>query len=347
MTNVNDIISKNLNISITGVSNTIQLLDEGCTIPFISRYRKERTGSLDEVQITDISVMYDKMKELIKRKETVIKTIEEQDKLTPELSKKINECWNANELEDIYLPYKPKRRTRAQIAREKGLEPLSVIIMMQREQNIQKVAERYVRNDVKNIEEALEGAKDIIAETISEDEQTRQTVRKTFKRDAIIVSKVIKNKCDDEQAQKFSDYFDFQELLKRCSSHRLLAMRRGENEGYLRISIDADEDDCIDNIKRHYIHGYGKCQQLIDEAINDSFKRLIKPSIETEFANSSKELADDEAIKVFAENLRQLLLAAPLGQKRVMGVDPGIRTGCKEYLSPPKLVGKDKKGSDK
>lgn len=329
MTNVNDIISKNLNISITGVSNTIQLLDEGCTIPFISRYRKERTGSLDEVQITDISVMYDKMKELIKRKETVIKTIEEQDKLTPELSKKINECWNANELEDIYLPYKPKRRTRAQIAREKGLEPLSVIIMMQREQNIQKVAERYVRNDVKNIEEALEGAKDIIAETISEDEQTRQTVRKTFKRDAIIISKVIKNKCDDEQAQKFSDYFDFQEPLKRCSSHRLLAMRRGENEGYLRISIDADEDDCIDNIKRHYIHGYGKCQQLIDEAINDSFKRLIKPSIETEFANSSKELADDEAIKVFAENLRQLLLAAPLGQKRVMGVDPGIRTGCK------------------
>src|SRR5574344_799872 len=196
MTNVNDIISKNLNISITGVSNTIQLLDEGCTIPFISRYRKERTGSLDEVQITDISVMYDKMKELIKRKETVIKTIEEQDKLTPELSKKINECWNANELEDLYLPYKPKRRTRAQIAREKGLEPLSVIIMMQREQNPQKTAERFIKNDVKDVDDALNGAKDIIAETISEDEQARQSVRKSFKKDAMIVSKVIKTKKD-------------------------------------------------------------------------------------------------------------------------------------------------------
>jgi len=230
MTNVNDIISKNLNIPIIGVSNTIMLLDEGCTIPFISRYRKERTGSLDEVQITDISVMYDKLKELIKRKETVVKTIEEQGKVTSELSKKIDECWNANELEDIYLPYKPKRRTRAQIARENGLEPLSVIIMMQREQNPQKVAERFVKNNIKSVEEALEGAKDIIAETISEDEQARQSVRKSFKRDAMIVSKVIKNKNDDEQAQKFSDYFDFQEPLKRCSSHRLLAMRRGETK---------------------------------------------------------------------------------------------------------------------
>mgnify|MGYP003435137995 CR=1 FL=1 len=289
MTNVNDIISKNLSISITGVSNTILLLDEGCTIPFISRYRKERTGSLDEVQITDISVMYDKLKELIKRKETVVKTIDEQDKLTPELSKKIDECWNANELEDIYLPYKPKRRTRAQIAREKGLKPLSVIIMMQREQNPQKVAERFVHNDVNNIEEALDGAKDIIAETISEDEQSRQSVRKSFKRDAMIVSKVIKNKSEDEQAQKFYDYFDFQEPLKRCSSHRLLAMRRGENEGFLRISINTDEDECIDNIKRLYIHGYGKCQQLVEEAIDDSFKRLIKPSIETEFSYYSRE----------------------------------------------------------
>jgi uncharacterized protein len=329
MTNVNDIISKSLNLPLSGVSNTIQLLDEGCTIPFISRYRKERTGSFDEVQITDISVMYDKLKELIKRKETVVKTIDEQGKLTPELSKKIDECWNTNELEDIYLPYKPKRRTRAQIAREKGLEPLSVIIMMQREQNPQKTAERFIKNDVKDVDDALNGAKDIIAETISEDEQARQSVRKSFKKDAMIVSKVIKTKKDEEQAQKFSDYFDFQEPLKRCSSHRLLAMRRGENEGFLRISIETDEEECVDNIKRHYVHGYGKCQQLVEEAIDDSFKRLIKPSIETEFANSSKETADDEAIKVFAENLRQLLLAAPLGQKRVMGVDPGIRTGCK------------------
>ena len=323
------IIAKDVAIGERSVENTLELLAEGCTIPFISRYRKERTGNLDEVQITSISDAFDKLKEIAKRKETVMKTISDQGKMSDELEKRINDCWNANKLEDIYMPFKPKRRTKAQIARELGLEPLSVIMMMQRESNIEAAAKRFVKDGVKDVTAAIKGAQDIIAETVSEDERSRQQVRAAFGREAMISSKVVKTKADTEEAAKYSDYFDFSEPLKRCSSHRLLAMRRGESEGILRISISADDDDCTERIKRNFVHGYGKCSSLVAEAVADSYKRLIKPSIETEFSNLSKEKADEEAIKVFAENLRQLLLSAPLGQKRVMGVDPGFRTGCK------------------
>lgn len=329
------IVAKSLALGERSVENTLELLSEGCTIPFISRYRKERTGNLDEVQITSISDGYDKLKEISKRKETVMKTISDQGKMTDELQQRIENCWNANELEDIYMPFKPKRRTKAQIARELGLEPLSVILMMQRENNIEAVAKRFIKEGVKDTAAAIKGAQDIIAETVSEDERSRQQVRSAFKREAIISSKVVKVKADTEEAAKFSDYFDFTEPLKRCSSHRLLAMRRGESEGILRISISADDEDCTERIKRNFVHGHGKCSSLVAEAVEDSYKRLIKPSIETEFSNLSKEKADEEAINVFAENLRQLLLSAPLGQKRVMGVDPGFRTGCKIVCLDP------------
>lgn len=324
-----NIIAKKLNLNGRYVENTLQLLEEGCTIPFISRYRKERTGNMDEVQIAAISEANDKLKDIDKRKETVVKTITEQGKMTDELQRRIEDCWDANELEDIYMPFKPKRRTKAQMARELGLEPLSVILMMQRESNPETAAKRFVKEGVKDVAAAIKGAQDIIAETVSEDERSRQQVRSAFRREAIISSKVVKAKADTEEAAKFSDYFDFSEPLKRCSSHRLLAMRRGENEGILRISISADDEGCIDRVKRFFIRGYGKCSSLVGEAVEDSYKRLLKPAIETEFANLSKEKADEEAINVFTENLRQLLLSAPLGQKRVMGVDPGFRTGCK------------------
>ena len=322
-------IGKALGLSERSVTNTLQLIDEGCTIPFISRYRKERTGNLDEVQITAISDAYDKLKEISKRKDTVVKTITEQGKMTDNLQRRIDACWDANELEDIYMPFKPKRRTKAQVAREQGLEPLSLILMMQRERNIEAAAQRFVKEGVKDVAAAIKGAQDIVAEMVSEDERSRQQVRSSFRREAIITSKVVKAKADSEEAAKYSDYFDFSEPLRRCSSHRLLAMRRGENEGILRISISADDDVCLDKLKRQFVHGFGPCQALVGEAVEDAYKRLLKPSIETEFANMSKEKADDEAIGVFAENLRQLLLSAPLGQKRVMGIDPGFRTGCK------------------
>lgn len=322
-------IGKALGLSERSAINTLQLIDEGCTIPFISRYRKERTGNLDEVQITAISDAYDKLKEISKRKDTVVKTITEQGKMTDELQRRIDACWDANELEDIYMPFKPKRRTKAQVAREQGLEPLSLILMMQRERNIEAAAQRFVKEGVKDVVAAIKGAQDIVAEMVSEDERSRQQVRSSFRREAIITSKVVKAKADSEEAAKYSDYFDFSEPLRRCSSHRLLAMRRGENEGILRISISADDDVCLDKLKRQFVHGFGPCQALVGEAVEDAYKRLLKPSIETEFANMSKEKADDEAIGVFAENLRQLLLSAPLGQKRVMGIDPGFRTGCK------------------
>lgn len=324
-----NIIAKKLNLNGRYVENTLQLLEEGCTIPFISRYRKERTGNMDEVQIAAISEANDKLKDIDKRKETVVKTITEQGKMTDELQRRIEDCWDANELEDIYMPFKPKRRTKAQMARELGLEPLSVILMMQRESNPEAAAKRFVKEGVKDVAAAIKGAQDIIAEIVSEDERSRQQVRSAFRREAIISSKVVKAKADTEEAAKFSDYFDFSEPLKRCSSHRLLAMRRGENEGILRISISADDEGCIDRVKRFFVRGYGKCSSLVGEAVEDSYKRLLKPAIETEFANLSKEKADEEAINVFTENLRQLLLSAPLGQKRVMGVDPGFRTGCK------------------
>ncbi|WP_443732985.1 Tex family protein [Xylanibacter rarus] len=322
-------ISDLLNINIKYVDNTLELLDSGCTIPFISRYRKERTGGLDEVQITQIYELNERMKETAKRKETIIKTISELGKLTPELEKRINECWEPEVLEDIYMPYKPKRRTRAQMARENGLEPLATIIMLQRDNAPETTARRFINENVKSEEDAIKGALDIIAENVSEDERSRSQLRNAFRRGAIITSKVIKSKADTDEAAKYSDYFDFSESLKRCSSHRLLAMRRGEKDGILRVSISADDEECVEKLKRLFVRGYGRCSTLVGEAVADSFKRLLKPSIETEFATMSKENADGDAIAVFAENLRQLLLAAPLGQKRVMGIDPGFRTGCK------------------
>ena len=323
------LIAQQLNLQERAVDNTLALLDEGCTIPFISRYRKERTGGLDEVQIAAISTQYERFKEIQKRKETVLKTIAEQDKLTPELEKRITDCWDATELEDIYLPFKPKRRTRAQVAREQGLEPLAKSLLLQRERDPERAAEKFVKGDVKDAEMAIKGAQDIIAEMVSEDERNRQQLRGVFRRQAFITSKVVKAKADTDEAAKYSDYFDWEEPLKRCSSHRLLAMRRGEGEGILRISISPDDDECIERLQRHYVYGNTPCGKLVAEAVEDGYKRLLKPSIETEFAALSKEKADDEAIRVFAENLRQLLLGAPLGQKRVMGIDPGFRTGCK------------------
>ncbi len=323
------IIAHELSLPERGVANTLQLLEEGCTIPFISRYRKERTGGLDEVQIAAISERNDKMKEMAKRKDTIRNTIDSQGKLTDELKKRIDDCWDATGLEDIYLPYKPKRRTRAQVAREQGLEPLSVILMMQREQRPMVAAQRFVGKQVSDVQAAIKGAQDIIAETVSEDEQARGQVRASFKREAVITAKVAKTKADTEEAAKFADYFDFSEPLRRCTSHRLLAIRRGESEGILRVSISPDDVNTSERLKRRYVHGYGPCAALVGEAVDDAYKRLLKPSIENEFAALSKEKADEEAINVFAENLRQLLLSAPLGQKRVMGVDPGFRTGCK------------------
>ena len=323
------IIARQLSLPQEGVENTLKLLDEGCTIPFISRYRKERTGGLDEVQIAQISEMNARLKETAKRKETILKTIGEQGKLTDELKKRIDDCWDNTELEDIYLPYKPKRRTRAQVAREQGLEPLATLLMMQREPNPVKAAERFVRGDVKDVPMALHGAQDIIAEQVSEDEGSRNVVRQQFRRDALIVSKVVTAKKDTDEAQKYSDYFEWEEPLRRCSSHRLLAMRRGESEGVLRVKIETDDEQCITRLQRHYVKGHGKCQRLVAEAVEDGYNRLLQPSIETEFAAMSKEKADQEAIQVFTQNLRQLLMDAPLGQKRVMGIDPGFRTGCK------------------
>ncbi len=323
------LISSELHFSEHAVRNTLNLLEEGCTIPFISRYRKERTGGLDEVQITAISDRYEHLKEIMKRKETIIRTITELNKMEPELEKRINACWELTTLEDIYLPYKPKRRTRAQVAREQGLEPLAALLMMQRENNPRLAATRFVKGDITDESMAIKGAQDIIAEQISEDERNRNIIRNAFRREAKIVSKVVKNKKDTDDAQKFSDYFDWSEPLKRCSSHRLLAMRRGTHEGILRLQICINDEDVINKLQRYYVKGYGPCQTLISEAIEDGYKRLLLPSIETEFSNLSKERADEDAIKVFAENLRQLLLSAPLGQKRVMGIDPGFRTGCK------------------
>ena len=324
-----NIIATSLELNLTKVTNTLALLDEGCTIPFISRYRKEKTGGLDEVQIANISQWKDKLTELAKRKETICKTIDELGKLTPELKSRIDNTWDSTTLEDIYLPYKPKRRTRAQVARQQGLEPLAQTILLQREPNPQNVARAYVKGDVKDVEAAIKGAQDIIAETISENEQIRQQVRNAFKREAIISSKVIATKKDEEGAQKYTDYFDFSEPLRRCNGNRLLAMRRGESEGFLRVSISIDDEEITERLQRHYVRGRGECAQLVEEAVSDAYKRLIEPSVENEFAAASKEKADEEAIGVFSLNLRQLLLAAPLGQKRVMGVDPGIRTGCK------------------
>ena len=327
------LIAERLNIAEKNVTGTLSLLDEGCTIPFIARYRKERTGGLDEVKIAAISEQYDRLRELQKRKDTIIKTISEQDKLTPELQQRIDDTWESAILEDIYLPYRPKRRTRAQVAREQGLEPLAQLLLLGRERSPEQAAMRFIGNGVADVGTALKGAQDIIAEMVSEDEHSRQQVRGAFRRQAVITSKVVKAKRDTDEAQKFSDYFDWHEPLKRCSSHRLLAMRRGEAEGILRISISADDDECIRRLVSRYEargeRSTNACRQIVAEAVEDGYKRLLKPQIETEYSNLSKEQADEEAIGVFAANLRQLLLAAPLGQRRVMGIDPGFRTGCK------------------
>ena len=320
-------ISAALGISEKQIVQTLGLLNDGATIPFISRYRKEVTGGLDEVQIESIKTHYEKLSETAKRKETILSTIQEQGKLTAELQKRIEETWENTLLEDIYLPYKPKRKTRAEAARQKGLEPLATLLMLQREPHPEERAAGYVKGDVKNVEDALKGARDIIAEHVSEDERARNSVRSSFVRQGTLTAKVVKGK--EEEAAKYRDYFDYSESLRRCSSHRLLAIRRAEAEGLLKVSISPNDEECAERLERQFVRSNNACGQQVAEAVQDAYKRLLKPSIETEFATQSKERADEEAIKVFAENLRQLLLASPLGQKRVMGIDPGFRTGCK------------------
>lgn len=330
MEEFSQMIAAELKLPAHRIANTLKLLQGGATIPFISRYRKEATGGLDEVQIGDIQTRYEKLCELSKRKETVLSTIEEQGELTPELKARISACWNATELEDIYLPFKPKRKTRAEAARAKGLEPLALLLMMQKENNLAAKVRNFVKGEVKDEEDALKGARDILAEQISEDERSRNLMRNQFQRQALIQSKVVKGKEAEEASAKYRDYFDFCEPLKKCSSHRLLALRRGESEGVLKVNIfPEDEDMCNERLQRLFVRANNECAHQVEEALTDAYKRLLKPAIETEFAALSKEKADEEAIRVFAENLRQLLLAPPLGQKRVMGIDPGFRTGCK------------------
>jgi len=322
-----DIISKELNLAARGVANVISLLDEGATIPFISRYRKEMTGSLDEVEVGSIKERYEKLQEIEKRKETILKSMDEQDVLTPELKAKIEATYNLTELEDIYLPYKPKRKTRAVKAREKGLEPLAKIIMKQHEQDVERRAGEFINEEVPNVEEALQGARDIIAEWINENKVGREIVRSVFEKEAMITSKVVKGK--EDEAAKYKDYFEWSEPLRKCPSHRYLAMRRGENEGFLKLSIAPDADYVLERLDRYFVKGNTTAADQVQDAVTDAYKRLLAPSIETEFANLFKEKSDTEAIRVFADNLRQLLLASPLGQKRVLALDPGYRTGCK------------------
>ena len=321
------LISSQLQISEKQVKNTIQLLQDGATIPFISRYRKEMTGDLDEVSVGAIKDVFEKLSELQKRKETIISTIEELGKMTNDLRFRIDNCWNNNELEDIYLPYKPKRRTKAEIAREKGLEPLAAMIMKQNANDVERLALSFVKNNVESVDDAIAGASDIIAEWINESEAARNAVRKIFNYEAVISSKIVKGK--EEEAQKYRDYFDMNEKLSRCSSHRLLAMRRGENEGFLRVNISPDDDHCLERLERIFVKGQNESADIVYAAMKDAYKRLLKSAIENEFAAESKRKADSEAIRVFAENLKQLLLAPPLGQKRTLGIDPGFRTGCK------------------
>lgn len=322
-----DLIAKALQLPLPQVRNTIGLLESGATIPFISRYRKEMTGGLNEVQIADVKNWLDKLTELKARKDTILNALEKQEKLTPELKARIESSWDSNEIEDIYLPYKPKRVTRAEMARKKGLEPLAKLIAAQKEVFLSGRVPAFVQGEVKDEEEALSGARDIIAEWVNENERTRNQVRFAF-RQAVISAKVIKGK--EEEGAKYRNYFQFEEKLSRCQSHRLLAVRRGEEEGFLRVSIaPADDDACLESLYRQYKRNNGACWEQFQLAIDDAYKRLLKPSIESEFAKSSKQKADEEAIRVFADNLRQLLLAPPLGQKRVLGIDPGYRTGCK------------------
>lgn len=330
MEQFSQMIAAAMKLPVHRIDNTLKLLAGGATVPFISRYRKEATGGMDEVQIEEVQSRHEKLCELAKRKETILSTIGEQGKLTDALRRRIEECWDSTALEDIYLPFKPKRKTRAEAARQKGLEPLAVLLMMQRENNLNARVRTFVKGEVKDEEEALKGARDIIAEQVNEDEKARNIIRNQFGRQAVITSKVSKGKEKDETAQKYRDYFDFSEPLKKCTSHRLLALRRGEADGILKVSITpADEEECTMRLQRQFVRGNNACSEQVAQAVDDAYKRLLKPAIETEFAASSKDKADEEAIRVFAGDLRQLLLAPPLGQKRVMGIDPGFRTGCK------------------
>ena len=327
MTDFSKLISSRIGVAATQVAATIALLNENATIPFIARYRKERTGSLDEVQITQVADEYHRFLELDDRKATILKTIEEQGKLTTELRQRIDQSWDATELEDIYLPYKPHRKTRADVAREQGLEPLATAIFEQK-----TPLEKIIQNSnfkIQNSEEALQGARDIIAEWISQDEKARQNIRREFSYSAIITTKVVKGKDTDPEAQKYKDYFAINEPLRRISSHRLLAIRRAESEGIIRVDISPDREKALDKLAYQFLHSNSDASYQVELAMEDSYKRLLKPAIETEFAASSKEKADTEAIRVFADNLRQLLLESPLGQKRVLALDPGFRTGCK------------------
>ncbi|MBK3515830.1 Tex family protein [Carboxylicivirga marina] len=324
---LSQIISKELNLVLKSVENTITLLDEGATIPFISRYRKEMTGSLDELEVGAIKERYEKLQELEKRKETILKSMDEQGVLSAELENKIKSSYNITELEDIYLPFKPKRKTRAVKAREKGLEPLAKIIMKQYERDVEGRAASFVNNEVADTDEALQGARDIIAEWVNEHQVSREIVRSVFEKEATISAKVVKGK--EEEGVKYKDYYDWNEPLKRCPSHRFMAMRRGEKEGYLKLNITPEAETCTHRLKRFFVKGNTSASEQVAEAVSDAYKRLLAPSIETEFTNTSTEKSDTEAIRVFAENLRQLLLASPLGQKRVLALDPGYRTGCK------------------
>lgn len=322
-----EIIAEKLNLGIQQVKNTLELIDEGATIPFISRYRKERTGSMDEVQVAGVRDAYEELKELQKRRDYILKTIDEQGKLSAELRSKIEETLDPKVLEDIYLPYKPKRKTKATIARDRGLEPLAKIIMKQQELLLDKRAEEFLNDDVPSIEDALQGARDIIAEWVSENTRARNIVRHHFSREAIIHSKVVKGK--EEEGEKYRDYFDYHEALKKCPSHRMLALRRGEKEGFLKIAVEPDVSRVMEDLNHLFVKGSYDVSQQVEEAVADAYKRLLAPSIENEFKADSKVKADEEAIRVFAENLRQLLLASPLGEKRVLAIDPGYRTGCK------------------
>ena len=324
---IEQIISRRLRIALPQVQGTVRLLRDGATIPFISRYRKEATGSLDEVQVGAVKEQLERLTELESRRQTILTTIEEQGKLTPELRRRIEECWDPVELEDLYLPYKPKRRTRATVARERGLEPLADLVMAQRARDAAQQARHYVSAEVPIPEDALAGACDIIAERISENEQARNSLRRTFAREGVVHTKVVKGK--EAEGAKYSDYFDAATPLRSISSHRFLAMRRGADEGVLKITIDIDADRCIEGLCRQFIRPGSATRTWMEAAAADSFKRLMRPSIETEQLAAAKEKADDEAIRVFAENLRQLLLSPPLGQKRVIALDPGFRTGCK------------------
>lgn len=309
------------------IKNLLKLLDEGATIPFISRYRKEMTGSMDEVQVGKVQEIYEQFKELEKRKKTVLDSIEQQEKLTPELKKQIECCRESRELEDIYLPYKPKKQTRASKARARGLEPLAALLMRQEPGDVWIRAARFVKGEVESEQEALQGAKDIIAEWVSENERARNTVRRFFSRTALISSKVVNGK--EETGEKFADYFDYTESLRRCPSHRMLAIRRGESEGILKVSLEIPDEEVVETLEKQFVKGRNDSAGLVREAVLDGYKRLLLPSIESEYLMMGKQKADEEAIRIFAENLRQLLLAPPLGNKRVLGIDPGFRTGCK------------------